>query len=237
MTPPLIELKHVSRVYGSGEAETAALDNVSFIVPEGQFVSIIGPSGSGKSTLLHLLGLLDTPTSGTYLLRGIDTVTINEKAKAALRNTTIGFIFQTFHLLPRTSVLANVMLPLQYTHLSHHQQIERARAAVEQVQMGHRLHHTPAELSGGEKQRTVIARALVNQPKILLADEPTGNLDSTTGQVIMKLLNNLHQQGLTILVITHETPTARFAERIISVHDGQIVSDESQTHKHTAYEK
>lgn len=237
MSEPIIELQNISRLYGSEKATTAALDNVSFSIPSGQFVSIIGPSGSGKSTLLHIIGLLDTPSGGTYVLRGVDTATISEEEKAATRNTSIGFIFQTFHLLPRTSVLDNVMLPLQYTTLSRREQIDRARAALQQVQLEHRLNHTPAQLSGGEKQRTVIARALVNHPQIILADEPTGNLDSKTGRIIMEIINNLHEAGLTIIVITHETPTAQYTERVISIHDGHIISDVQQAHQHVAYQK
>jgi len=237
MTTPIIEAQHLSRAYTDGESVTTALKDVSFTIPTGQFVAIVGASGSGKSTLLHLLGLLDRPTSGTYRLDGVDTATLTDEAMAHARNSTIGFIFQTFHLLARTSVLQNVLLPLHYTHLPRREQLARAHQALEQVQMTHRLRHTPAQLSGGEKQRTVIARALVNQPKMLLADEPTGNLDSKTGRIIMELLNGLHEQGLTILVITHETPTAAFAERRISIRDGELVGDEEQRHAHHAYEK
>lgn len=237
MSGPIIEIEHLSRIYGVGQAATRALDDISLSIPAGQFVSIIGPSGSGKSTLLHLIGLLDQGNRGSYRLNGIDTATLDETAKAGLRNSTLGFVFQTFHLLPRTTVLQNVMLPLQYTRLGRREQVSRARAILRQMQMEHRLTHTPAQLSGGEKQRCVIARALVNQPKILLADEPTGNLDSQTGLVIMELLNTLHEQGLTVIVITHETPTAQYAERIISLHDGRIVSDIRQPHRHRTYQK
>lgn len=237
MASSLIEVQHISRYYGTGKTRTVALEDVCLTVPAGQFVSIVGPSGSGKSTLLHILGLLDTPSRGTYLLNSADTAYTSDEAKAALRNSTIGFVFQTFHLLPRTSVLENVLLPLQYTAHSRRDRIERARQALAHVHLEHRLYHIPAQLSGGEKQRTVIARALVNQPKILLADEPTGNLDSKTGRAIMELFNTLHQQGLTVVVITHESPTARYAERIISVRDGRIVNDERQAHQHTPYQK
>lgn len=237
MSGHIIEIEHLSRTYGAGPAATRALDDVSLSVPAGQFVSVIGPSGSGKSTLLHLIGLLDQGSRGSYRLNGIDTATLDEPAKAHLRNSAIGFVFQTFYLLPRTTVLQNVMLPLQYTRLGRREQLGRARAILRQMQMEHRLTHTPAQLSGGEKQRCVIARALVNQPKILLADEPTGNLDSQTGLVIMELLNTLHEQGLTVIVITHETPTAQYAERIISLHDGRIVSDIRQPHRHRTYQK
>ncbi len=236
-TPPLIEAQNLSRIYGEQETTTPALVDVSFTIPKGEFVAIVGPSGSGKSTLLHLLGLLDRPTSGSYILDGVDTATLSEEAGAHLRNSTIGFIFQTFHLLARTTVLDNVLLPLQYTSLPRREQVARAHHALEQMQLQHRLHHTPGQLSGGEKQRTVIARALVNQPKMLLADEPTGNLDSKTGQVIMELLNGLHQAGLTILVITHETPTAAFAERRISIQDGRLVGDVRQQHERHSYQK
>jgi putative ABC transport system ATP-binding protein len=186
---------------------------------------------------LHIIGLLDQPSSGVYYLNGIDTAHLNEPSRAQLRNTAIGFIFQSFHLLPRTTVLDNVILPLQYTNLSRREQMARASQALEQVQLQHRLRHTGSQLSGGEKQRVVIARALVNEPKLILADEPTGNLDSKTGQVIMELLKTLHERGLTIIVITHETPTARYAERVISLRDGRIVSDERQDHEHAGYQK
>jgi len=235
--PPLIEAKNLTRVYGEEGTTTSALVDVSFTIPRGEFVAIVGPSGSGKSTLLHLLGLLDRPTRGAYILDGVDTATLSEEAQASLRNSTIGFIFQTFHLLPRTSVLENVMLPLHYTALSRREQLARAEEALAKVQLQHRLRHTPAQLSGGEKQRAVIARALVNQPKMLLADEPTGNLDSKTGLVIMELLQGLHEAGLTVLVITHESPTAAFAERRISLQDGRIAGDERQRHEHTTYQK
>lgn len=237
MSDAIIVTKNISKTYDSGDAATTAIRDVSITIERGQFISIIGPSGSGKSTLLHIIGLLDQPTTGQYLIDGTDTKNIDEPTLARLRNETIGFIFQAFYLLPKTSVLENVMLPLQYSKLPIRQQKKRALDALERVQLSHRLHHAPNQLSGGEKQRTVIARALVTEPRLLLADEPTGNLDSATSKVIMELIDSLHQQGLSIIVITHETPTAHYAQRIITLRDGEVDKDVINTNSHQHFTK
>lgn len=233
----LIEAKNVSKVYQSDSVATKALDNVSFQVFQGEFVAIMGASGSGKSTLLHIIGLLDHPSKGTYLLSGKNTAAFSDVQLARIRNSKIGFVFQAFYLLPRTSVLENVMLPLQYSKSAQREHVARAKAALNKVDMLHRLDHSPNQLSGGEKQRTCIARALVTEPQILLADEPTGNLDSKTGANVMELINSLHKKGLTVIVITHETPTAQYAERILRLKDGQIMTDEKVKDNHSHFHK
>ncbi len=232
-----MEIDSVTKKYGEGESSTTALNGVSLSIKEGEFVSIMGPSGSGKSTLLHILGLLDRPTSGTYMFAGDNTALLSDEKLASIRNTTIGFVFQSFHLLSRTSVLENVMLPLYYSNIPKKEFIPRAKQALAHVHMNHRENHVPSQLSGGEKQRVAIARALVNDPKVIFADEPTGNLDSKTGQQVMKTIDELHKQGRTIIVITHETSAAAFAERIITVGDGHIISDEAVNNAHTHYHK
>lgn len=229
---PLFELAEATKSYGEGDAATTALRGITLSVAKGEFVAVMGPSGSGKSTLLHILGLLDRPTAGQYRFAGTETATLPDERLAEIRNEKIGFVFQAFHLLPRTSVLENVLLPLQYSRVSAGERRSRAHAALEQVQMTHRLGHTPAQLSGGEKQRAAIARALVNHPEVILADEPTGNLDSATGHAVMETIAALHKQGHTIVVITHEAPTTRYAERIVTLQDGHIVSDERATAMH-----
>ncbi len=236
--PPIIEIKNVKKTYHNEEVETTALRGVSFSVETGEFLSIMGPSGSGKSTLLHILGLLDQPSSGTYLFGGQDTTKFNEIERAHFRNKEIGFIFQSFHLLSRTTVLENVILPLQYSKVpkSDHEKI--ALEALEKVNMTKRLKHVPSQLSGGEKQRVAIARALVNKPRVIMADEPTGNLDSVSGKAVMETIENLHKMGHTIIVITHETPAARYSQRIIRVQDGLLVNDErNEEGIHKFYEK
>jgi len=237
--PPLIELRGIKKSYQDDGVATLALRGVDFSIDQGEFVSIMGPSGSGKSTLLHILGLLDKPTEGKYFFADHDTTQFDEPYAAHFRNEEIGFIFQAFHLLARSTVLENVLMPLQYSRIPKNQHEKRALAALEKVNMLHRLKHRPSQLSGGEKQRVAIARALVNNPKVLMADEPTGNLDSQSGKSVMETLDSLHEQGHTILVITHETPAARYAQRIIRVQDGVIVSDEQSTalHGHNGYEK
>lgn len=233
----IIDVKDVSKTYAEEEVSTRALCGVSLLVQEGEFVAIMGPSGSGKSTLLHVLGLLDKPTGGTYIFDGEDTTGFDEAQRAFFRNKMIGFIFQAFHLLPRASVLDNVMLPLHYSSVPVREHRSRALAALENVDMTHRLNHTPSQLSGGEKQRVAIARALVNKPKVIFADEPTGNLDSRTGKDVMETIEQLHKLGHTIIVITHETPAASYAQRIVAMQDGLIVSDETQVSPHTHYHK
>ncbi len=228
------EIKHLKKVYYDGEAKTVALDSVSFSIRKGEFVAIMGPSGSGKSTLLHLLGLLDMPTSGTYIFDERDLKSYSQDELAQIRNTKMGFVFQAFNLLPRTSVLENVKLPLMYSDVRESEWEDRARKAVESVGLGHRMYHEPAELSGGEKQRVAIARALVNNPQIIFADEPTGNLDSKSGKNVMAILQKLNEEeGRTIVLITHETATAEHAERIIRLMDGQIESDKKVANRLT----
>src|SRR3989338_1682265 len=230
-----IEVENLEKVYSDGAVETPALRGVSFAIREGEFVAIMGPYGSGKSTLLHILGFLDRPTRGTYHFGGktIDDWTDGELAR--IRNKKMGFVFQSFSLLPRTTTLDNVKLPLLYSsvHSSHHDEL--ARRAIEAVGLAHRLNHEPSQLSGGERQRVAIARALVNDPDIIFADEPTGNLDSKSGQTIMEIIQRLNEkEGRTVILITHETYTAEHAQRIIHLRDGTIESDIPVHHRHEA---
>lgn len=222
----LIRLKNVWRCYKVGTETVQALRDVSLQIAKGEYVAIMGPSGSGKSTLMNLIGCLDTPTSGTYELNGINVTDMNDDQLAEVRNRQIGFVFQTFNLLARATALRNVELPLVYAGVGGAERRQRAIRALEQVGLGHRAVHMPNELSGGERQRVAIARALVNDPSILLADEPTGNLDSKTGTEIMALFDRLAQQGNTIIVVTHEEDVAKHARRIIRLRDGQIAADE-----------
>ncbi len=223
----IIEVEKLTKSYKDGEAETVALQEVSFSVRKGEFVAIMGPSGSGKSTLLHLLGLLDEPTNGSYIFNGKNISSFTRDELASIRNTQIGFVFQAFNLLPRTSVLENVKLPLVYSNIQEEKWNDMSQKAAEAVGLGHRLYHSSAELSGGERQRVAIARALVNNPDIIFADEPTGNLDSKSGKNVMAIIQRLNQdEGKTIVLITHETSTAEHAERIIRLMDGKIESEE-----------
>jgi ABC-type lipoprotein export system ATPase subunit len=220
----LIEIKNLKKEYDTGGVKTKVLHGLSFSIEKGEFVSIMGPSGSGKSTLMHILGLLDRSSSGSYYLNEKNVADLSDNDLAALRNQEIGFVFQSFNLLPRTDVLENVKLPLIYS--KNKKNIEaRALAVLESVGLSHRLHYQVNQISGGEKQRVAIARALVNNPAIIFADEPTGNLDSKNGTQIMKLLQDLNDQGHTIILVTHETYTAEHAARIIRVKDGLITSD------------
>jgi putative ABC transport system ATP-binding protein len=223
--PPLIAVREVDKVYGSGAEAVRALDRVSFEIQEGELVAIMGPSGSGKSTMMNLLGALDVPTSGSILLGGNDVGALSRDALADLRNRTIGFVFQQFNLLPRTTALRQVMLPLAYARPRPADAEGQARLRLEQVGLGNRLGHHPQQLSGGQQQRVAIARALVNNPKLLLADEPTGALDSKTSADIMGLLCELNGQGITIVVVTHDADVARYARRRILFGDGAIVED------------
>jgi len=224
---PLIEVKNLVKTYLVGDTSTTVLKGVSFEVEKGEFVAIMGPSGSGKSTLLHMLGLLDEPTSGTYIFDGKDSKKLDEIAISKLRNNKFGFIFQAFNLLPKTTVLENVKLPLLYSDIPKSEWDKKALAAIELVGLSHRVNHESNELSGGEKQRVAIARSLINSPEIIFADEPTGNLDSKTGKIIMDFIQKLNdEKGHTILLITHENSTAEHAKRIIRIQDGEIVSDE-----------
>jgi putative ABC transport system ATP-binding protein len=219
----MIELESVSKVYRSGTIEVRALDAVDLTVEEGEFVAIMGASGSGKTTLMNVLGCMDLPTSGVYRLGGTDVGTLSENQLAGIRNTRIGFVFQSFNLVPRTSAQANVELPLIYA--GAHDRRRRARAALERVWLGERWHHMPNQLSGGEQQRVAIARALVTDPRMILADEPTGNLDSHATTEIMDLFCELNHEGHTIVLITHERGVAALARRVVRLEDGRIVSD------------
>ena len=222
----LILAEDLWRTYSMGAEEIHALRGVSFRVDRGEYVAIMGPSGSGKSTLMNLIGCLDTPTKGTYVLRGKVVSQMNDDELAAIRNREIGFVFQTFNLLPRATALHNVELPLVYAGIPKEKRLEQARRALEMVDLGDRVNHKPNELSGGQRQRVAIARALVMQPSILLADEPTGNLDSATGEDIMRLFEKLYRDGHTIILVTHEHDIAEHAHRTIHIRDGRISSDE-----------
>lgn len=228
---PFIEAENLVKTYFDGETETRALRGVSFDISAGEFVAIMGPSGSGKSTLLHLLGFLDKQSKGTYRFDGKTMDDYSKAEVAHVRNKKMGFIFQMFNLLPRASVLENVKLPLLYSGLKESLWDETALKAIEQVGLSQRVKHNPSQLSGGEKQRVAIARALVNDPQVIFADEPTGNLDSKSGSQIMELIEDLNQKGHTVLLITHETYTAEYAERVISLKDGKIESDRKVDHR------
>jgi putative ABC transport system ATP-binding protein len=221
----LIETVDLWKTYKMGEEEIHALRGVSIQIERGEYVAIMGPSGSGKSTLMNLIGCLDTPTKGSYLLNGKQVSQMNDNELARIRNEEIGFVFQTFNLLPRATALRNVELPLVYAGVAARDREARARGALEKVELGPRVNHRPNELSGGQRQRVAIARALVNNPSILLADEPTGNLDSKTGLEIMGVFERLHKAGNTILLVTHEADVAAFAYRAIHIRDGQVEND------------
>jgi len=223
---PIIELRDIKKIYQMGTQEVRALDGVSITVNPGEYVAIMGPSGSGKSTMMNIIGCLDIPTEGSYVLNSNLVSEMDDDELAAVRNREIGFIFQTFNLLPRVNCLQNVELPLIYSGIRRAKRREMAEEALHNVGLGDRMDHKPTELSGGQRQRVAIARALVNKPAILLADEPTGNLDSKTGQEIMMLFEELNQKGNTLLVVTHEEDVAKHARRIIRLRDGLIESDE-----------
>ena len=221
----LIETRDLWKTYVMGEEEIHALRGVSIQIERGEYVAIMGPSGSGKSTLMNLIGCLDTPSKGSYLLNGKEVAQMDDDDLAQIRNEEIGFVFQTFNLLPRATALHNVELPLIYAGISGKDRQQRARLALEKVDLMSRATHRPNELSGGQRQRVAIARALVNNPSILLADEPTGNLDSKTGNEIMGVFDRLHEAGNTIVVVTHEADIAAYAHRVISIRDGQVEKD------------
>jgi putative ABC transport system ATP-binding protein len=230
MSSIMIEIENLTKLYQMGDTEVHALDGVSLKIAEGEWVAIVGPSGSGKSTLMNVIGCLDQPTSGSYKLDGLEVARMNDRELARVRNRKIGFVFQTFNLLARTTALANVELPLVYAGQADRR--KRAMAVMEQVGLGERIHHRPNELSGGQQQRVAIARALVNDPAIILADEPTGNLDSKSGAEIMALFRQMHdpqgerEHGMTIIMVTHDPDIALQCERVIHIRDGKIVGDE-----------
>ncbi|MEA3464177.1 MAG: ABC transporter ATP-binding protein [Patescibacteria group bacterium] len=224
MSIPLINIKNLKKEFVTGEVVTKVLRGLSFAIQKGEFVAIMGPSGSGKSTLMHILGFLDKATSGDYHFEGSDVTKLEDDELACLRNKKVGFVFQFFNLLPRTTVLDNVKLPLTYS-TNKGDVNKRAKEVLESVGLGHRLNYFTNQISGGEKQRVAIARALVNNPSVIFADEPTGNLDSKSGVQIMEILQKLNQQGNTIILVTHETYTSEHAKRIIQIRDGLIVND------------
>ncbi len=226
MNQEVIRLQEIARHFVVGTETVKALRSISLSIKKNEFVALMGPSGSGKSTLMNILGCLDTPTSGHYYLNGNDVSQLNDNQLAEIRNKEIGFIFQTFNLLPRSTALENVTLPLIYAGLNKAKRVERARKVLHDVQLADRMTHKPNELSGGQRQRVAVARALVNEPSIILADEPTGNLDSKTSIEIMGLLEEIHKLGNTIIVVTHEEDIAQHAHRIIRLIDGNISSDE-----------
>ena len=233
--PPLIELADVCRVYGSGETEVRALDHTDLVIRQGEFVAIMGPSGSGKSTAMNTIGLLDRPSSGRYLFNGVEVQGLDRDQRALLRRHFLGFVFQGFNLLPRTSALENVELPLIYKGMPRPERIARARAALAKVGLEGREDHDPSQLSGGQQQRVAIARALVGDPMVILADEPTGNLDSHRSHEIMKLLQTLNREdGITIVMVTHEDDVAAYARRLIIFADGRIRSDSTMSERATA---
>jgi len=215
----------VSKIYALGDQTLYALNKVSIAIHEGEFVAVVGPSGSGKSTFLHVASLLDKPSTGQVLVKGRDVTDYTEEESAALRNKTLGFVFQSFNLLPKTSAVDNVALPLIYAGVSDKTRQVRAKTMLEQVGLGDRLKNTPAQLSGGQQQRVAIARALVNEPAIIFADEPTGNLDSKSGEEIKKMIIDLNNDGKTVVLVTHDTGLAKIAKRVINLADGQVISD------------
>ncbi len=221
----MIVMRAISKRYLMGDQEVRALDGVDIDIGRNEYVALIGASGSGKSTLMNLLGCLDTPTSGSYLLNGRDTATLDDTELARVRNREIGFVFQSFHLLPRMNVLDNVAQPLVYRGVSRAERLRRARESLDRVGLGNRLDHRPNQLSGGQRQRVAVARALVGEPSILLADEPTGNLDTRTSSEIMALFDALHRQGQTVIVVTHEADIAAHCKRTVRLSDGHIVED------------
>ncbi len=227
-TDKIIDLKNISKIYQMGETEVHALRNIDLSIYPGEYVALMGPSGSGKSTLMNIIGALDTPTSGTYYLKGSNVSEMEDDELAEIRNKEIGFVFQTFNLLPKLTALENVALPLVYAGIPKKERMQRAKEALKSVGLGDRLDHKPNQLSGGQRQRVAIARALVNNPSIILADEPTGNLDSKSSEEIMRLFDRLHAEGNTIILVTHEPDIAEHSKRLIKLFDGKIVSDETK---------
>jgi len=223
--PALIEMRQIVKTYQMGDQEVHALRGVNLEIHAGEFVAIMGASGSGKSTMMNIVGCLDRPTSGQYLLEGRDVATLRDDEQAVMRNRTIGFVFQAFNLLRRTSAQKNVELPLIYTGAARSDRAARSRAALEMVGLGNRLDHHPSQLSGGQQQRVAVARALVTQPSLILADEPTGNLDSQVSAEIMALFRGVNEQGMTVVLVTHEADIAAYARRVVRMRDGQVLSD------------
>jgi putative ABC transport system ATP-binding protein len=221
----MLQIKALGKTYGKGETKVLALKNVNLTVEEGEFVSIMGPSGSGKSTLMNIIGCLDRATIGAYALDNVDVESLNDNELALIRNKKIGFVFQSFNLLPRISALKNVELPMVYSGVHHKERRSRAVEALERVGLGDRMDHKPNEMSGGQKQRVAIARALVNKPAIILADEPTGNLDSVSSEEIMEQFQQLNKEGVTVLIVTHEPDIAEHTKRIVTFADGYLISD------------
>jgi putative ABC transport system ATP-binding protein len=228
---PLVSLDAIEKTYGSGDAAVHALRGVSLRIEQGEFVAIMGASGSGKSTLMNVLGCLDRPTRGKYILDGREVESLSRNELATVRNQVLGFVFQSFNLLPRTSAQENVELPMLYADVSSKQRKARARASLERVGLGERASHHPNQLSGGQQQRVAIARALVTEPKVILADEPTGNLDSRTSTEVMALFQELGKGGITVIVVTHEADIAEYASRVIVIKDGLVKSDDRQSAK------
>jgi putative ABC transport system ATP-binding protein len=224
--PPVLDVRGISKVYGAGDTAVHALREVDFTVGRGEYVAVVGQSGSGKSTLLNILGCLDAPTSGRYLLEGLDVAALDERQQSMLRNRQIGFIFQSFNLIPRTTAFANIELPLIYAGLSRRDRRQRTEAALDLVDLADRAGHRPNELSGGQQQRVALARALVTSPALLLADEPTGNLDSESTTDILDLFDRLHATGRTMVLITHEHEVARRSDRVVVVADGRLIDQE-----------
>jgi len=226
--PPVIAVKSVVKTYGEGEATVRALRGVSLTIARGDYVAIMGASGSGKSTLMHILGCLDTPTAGSYELEGIDVSTLDDDESADIRNRLIGFVFQSFNLIPRTTAIGNVEMPLVYAGVKKSERRARAAEALDAVGLGDRRDHLPSQLSGGQQQRAAIARAIVNNPAMILADEPTGALDSVSTKEVLAMFDRLNQEGRTVIVITHEDEVAMHAQRIIRLRDGSIIADDRQ---------
>ena len=236
MSTPVIHIEHIARTYEMGGETVHALRDVSLDIHSNEYVALMGPSGSGKSTLMNILGCLDTPSLGVYTFKGLDVNEMTDDDLAEIRNKEIGFVFQTFNLLPRATALKNIELPLIYSGISSHIRKERAIKALEDVGLGDRMLHRPNELSGGQRQRVAIARALVTEPSIILADEPTGNLDTKTGIEIMKLFQDLWSKGNTVILVTHEEDIARHARRIIRIRDGKVESDTINPNPVTSFE-